>query len=110
MVVRVIDIDRVAVLEPKSHAPIARHGHRIIPTQGAFQWMKLKPWEIHIRRVPAVVKRHQDVSQLRDVLLWQPPCLALFVEGLEPAMLKRLIHNVVPFFSSSKIKRSSLLI
>ncbi len=104
MVVRVVDIDRMAVLESKSHPPIARYRHRIIPAQIAFQWMQLKPREVHIRRAQAVVKRGEDVSQFRNVLRRQPPRLALFVKGLESTMLKRLIHRLRLFIASTLLR------
>ena len=71
-----------------------------MPAQFAFQWMHPKPRQVHIRRASAVVKRGQDVPQLRDVVRWQPPRLAFFVEDLEATMLKRLIHSLRLFIAS----------
>ena len=99
MIIDVVDIDRVAVLEPKSHPPIARYRHRRIPAQFTAQLMKLKPRKVHISRAPALVKRGQDVSQLLDVVRWQLPRLALFIEVLESIMFKRLIHDILLFIS-----------
>ena len=59
--------------------------------------MKLKPRKVHISRAPALVKRGQDVSQLLDVVRWQPPRLALFIEVFESTMFKRLIHGILSF-------------
>ena len=96
MIIDVVDIDRVAVLEPKSHPPIARYRHRRIPAQFTAQLMKLKPRKVHISRAPALVKRGQDVSQLLDVVRWHPPRLALFIEVFESTMFKRLIQGILP--------------
>ena len=99
MIIDVVDIDRVAVLEPKSHPPIARYRHRRIPAQFTAQLMKLKPRKVHISRAPALVKRGQDVSQLLDVVRWHPPRLALFIEVFESTMFKRLIQGSYLYIS-----------
>ena len=50
MVVRVIDLDHVGTLEPKSHAPVPAHRDRPLPSSASFERMQIQAGESCISR------------------------------------------------------------
>jgi len=63
MVVDIIDIQRVAIGEPKNHAPVGANRYRPIALQLAPERMKPKSRQIQIRDHSSGVEPSENVTQ-----------------------------------------------
>jgi hypothetical protein len=67
MVIRIIDIERVALDEAENHPPIRTNGDGPHTLQLAFQWMQAETRQVHIADRTGGVKSRENVSQLNRV-------------------------------------------
>jgi len=93
MVVHVVDIDCRSVLEPKRHAPVARHRYRVVSFHVALQFVQPQARQVHAFRSPTAIKNCQDVPQLPHMRRSRTPRRSPLVECLQTAMAKRCDHS-----------------
>ena len=69
MVVKVVDVDRMTLFEPKRHPPTAGNGHSKVALQLALERMQSEARDIHSFRASTPVKGSKDAQQFRHVIL-----------------------------------------
>ena len=82
MVVKVINILRVAGLESEDHPPVRAYGHRMESVQPALQRMQPPARRIHVGWPASAIQRRQDQAQ--------PGCVARLDPGAEAVQEKSL--------------------
>ena len=69
MVIQIIDIQGVAVFEPKGYSPIARDGHRMVSPHATLEGVKSETRKIHSLRIGRAVEGRQDAQEFLHVFL-----------------------------------------
>lgn len=87
MVVKVINVLRVAGLESKDHPPVRAHGHCVKSPQPALQRMKPPARRIHVRRPAGAIQRCQDQAQ---------PCCMSGLDAGTGAVQKERFQSLMP--------------
>ena len=65
MVVQIVHVNSMAVGEPKRDSPVARDGHRIVPSKAALEGVQPEAGEIHALRVGTPIEGSQDTEEFR---------------------------------------------
>src|SRR5688572_162171 len=94
MVIRIVDIDGIAVLKSEPHAPVSGNGDRPIPRQVAPQWMQPKPGKVHVIGPTATVQHCKDVAEPLNMFGRYSSRRSAIVKGLQTPMLERSNHHL----------------
>ena len=65
MVVYVVDVDRIAVLEPEGDPPVSGDRHGVVTLTLALQRVRPKSGQVDVARATAPIQHGENVQQLR---------------------------------------------
>ena len=83
VVVKIVEIKRVAIDEPKNDSPISADSHRPKSLQLALKRMEAESGQVHIRDGIRSVQPHKNVAQSFSVLIQNTAMVILFIKAFE---------------------------
>jgi hypothetical protein len=92
VVIDQIDIDRIPVIEPEYHPPVARHPHRPLAFPFALQGVQPVIRLVQVVRACGRIQCCKQAAQLGGMLGINPPRVAGFEKPLQPLMAKSRIN------------------
>ena len=63
VVIDIVDIQGVTAGKTKDHSPVRPHGHRPKALERSLEWMKPKPWQVHVRSCARGIEPRKNVAQ-----------------------------------------------
>jgi hypothetical protein len=89
VVIDIVQVKRIAFVEPKDHSPIGSDNHCPKASQLALSRMQTEAWQVHISNRAGGVKTSQDIAQFVDVLCQNTSGVVVFIETLQALVAER---------------------